>query len=247
MRSRHEPEDGEMTGHEDQGHLYATTPDPGLRRKQVVTLACGALAVVAGAYLITTEVMESSQETLPEPAALAPLTTAATPGIDGTGVSVVPGTLRASRTTHPAKSARRAPSPTPDDLAPDDLAPADLASAVPAAPSAMVAAAPHAMVTRRVETIRDGTVRVSAARFDLSGQSDLRLAGDAGFPAGGGVNCTNRVRLDADDPASARSGLLLCWRTSDDRSVVTMAVVARGSPDARDSVDIIEQEWAALD
>ncbi|MFI1994347.1 hypothetical protein [Actinoplanes sp. NPDC020271] len=240
MRSGRDREDGDMTDDEHHGHVYAsaaaTTPGRKVRHTQVVIGVSGALAVLAGAYLITTQVMETSQKTLPEPAALAPLTTPVTPGIDGTGVSPVPGHLRASRTTHPAQIARRAPSPTPDDLG---------SSLIPA-PLETVAAAPHAMVTRRVETLRNGTIRVSSARFDLSGQSDLRLAADAGYPVGDGVHCTSRVRFAADDPAAARDDLLLCWRTSDDRSVVTMAIATQGSPDPRDSVAVIEQEWATL-
>ncbi len=236
--------DQEQYDYVQNGSVYAsaaaTAPHRNLRRKQLVAGMGGALALIAGAYLITTQVMETHQQTLPEPAALAPLTTAATtPGIDGTGVSAVPGNLQASRTTHPAQIAKRAPSPTPAALA-------GLASA-PAPPAQTAAGVPQAMVTRRVETVRNGTVRVSSARFDLTGQSDLQLAADPGHAVGDGVYCTNRVRFAADEPVTTRTGLLLCWRTSDDRSVVTMAVAAHGVPDPSDSVDIIEQEWATLD
>ncbi|WP_436527530.1 hypothetical protein [Actinoplanes sp. HUAS TT8] len=220
------------------GSVYASAaavaPRRSHHRRQVVIGVTGALALLAGAYLLTTQVMEADQDTLPEPAALAPLTTAATtPGIDGTGLSAVPGNLRASRTTHPAQAAKRAPSPTPSVLA--------------SAPSATAAAFPQAMVTRRVETVRNGTVRVSSARFDLTGQSDLLLAADAGHDEGDGVRCTSRVRFAASEPVTDRDGLLLCWRTSDDRSVVTMAVAAQGAPDPQDSILIIDQEWATLD
>lgn len=222
------------------GSVYASAaaiaPRRGLRRRQLVAGATGAVAVIAGAYVLTTRLMESDQETLPEPAALAPLTTAATPGIDGTGLYAVPGNLQASRATRPAQTAKRAPSPTPSFL-----------PSVVASPSETAAARLHAMVMRRIETVRNGTVRVSSARFDLTGQSDLTLAADEGHAERDGVRCTNRVRFSPDEPAATRNSLLLCWRTSGDRSVVTMAVAARGRPDPEDSIGIIEQEWAALD
>ncbi|BCY13907.1 hypothetical protein L3i22_089950 [Actinoplanes sp. L3-i22] len=218
------------------GSVYAsaaaTAPRRSLRRKQAVAGVTGALALLAGTYFLTTKLMETSQDTLPEPAALAPLTTAATPGIDGTGISAVPGNLEAPRTTHPAQAAKRAPSPTPSDLTPQAEMPSETAAG---------------LVTRRVETIKNGTVRISSARFDLTGQSDLLYAADQGDAAGDGVYCTNRVRFGADEPVAEKAGLLLCWRTSDLRSVVTMAVAVQGTPDPRDCVGIIEQEWAALE
>jgi hypothetical protein len=236
--------DGEMTDddHYDyvaKGSVYAsaaaTAPRRSLRRKQAVAGVTGALALLTGTYFLTTRLMETSQDSLPEPAALAPLTTAARPAIDGTGISAVPGNLKAPRTTHPAQAAKRTPLPTPSDLAPRVGTPSGTAEERPAG-----------SVTRRVETVRNGTVRISSARFDLTGQSDLRYAADEGDAAGYGVYCTNRVRFDADEPVVEKAGLLLCWRTSDVRSVVTMAVAVQGTPDRQDSVGIIEQEWAAL-
>ncbi|GIE88758.1 hypothetical protein [Actinoplanes regularis] len=224
-----------------QGQLYVSATVTAqrrrdFRRKLTVAGVTGAVAVLAGAYLLTTRVTETGQEAVPEPAALAPLTTAATPAIDETGRSAVPGNLRASRATRPAQPAKRAPSPTPATLA--------ALSAPVGGPSGPEQ---RGIVTRRVETVQNGTVRVSSARFDLTGQNDLPFAADAGYAAGNDVRCTTRVRFSADEPVAAQPNLLLCWRVSDRRSVVTMAVAAHGLPDPRDSVDIIAREWASLE
>ncbi|AEV87585.1 Neuronal acetylcholine receptor subunit alpha-4 [Actinoplanes sp. SE50] len=229
------------------GSVYAseaaTAPHRrGLQRRQTAIGIAGAIAVLVGSGFIVTQLMDARQDTLPEPAALAPLTTAATPGMEGTGVSAVPGNLRAPRTTHPAEAAKRAPSPTPMSL------PEEPGASAPYAPSSMAVAqqGQQAPVIRRVETVHNGTVRISTARADLTGRGDLQLAADTGFAAGDGIRCTNRVRFSPDEPATTREYLLLCWRTSDRRSVITMAVAAHGAPTPADSAKIIIREWDSL-
>ncbi len=230
-----------------EGHIYVSAVVTAqrrrdLRRRLAVAGVTGTFAVLAGAYFLTTRVTGAGQDTVPEPAALAPLTTAVTPSTDGTGQSPVPGEFRASRTTRPAQPAKRTPSPTPATLT-------ALSAPVGGPPQASETpgAVKHGVVTRRVETVQNGTVRVSSARFDLTGENDLPLAADGGYAAGNDVRCTTRLRFGAGEPVAARAGLLLCWRVSDRRSVVTIAVAAHGMPDPRDSVDIIAREWAALE
>jgi hypothetical protein len=45
---------------------------------------------------------------------------------------------------------------------------------------------------------------------------------------------------------AVRPNLLLCWRTSDDRSVATVLIDQSGKPSTADSVRIIDREWAKL-
>jgi hypothetical protein len=40
--------------------------------------------------------------------------------------------------------------------------------------------------------------------------------------------------------------MLVCWRTSARRSVVTVAVAEQGRPSSGDSVAVIQREWARL-
>ncbi|KUL32657.1 hypothetical protein [Actinoplanes awajinensis] len=250
-----ESEDGDMSDdqheHVPAGNVYVSAAAAAphrraLRRKQALVGVAGAAALLAGAGFLAAQLMEPQQETLPEPAALAPPATVATPGIEGTGQSVVPGDLPAPRTTYPADPARRTPSPTPSDLQ-TEIDASVAAGGFPQAASPSAAQGQSGPVTRRVETVRNGTVRVSSARFDLSDKGDRRLAADQGRLVADGVHCTNRVRFEEGETAVVRDGLLLCWRTSDQRSVVTMAIVKQGVPDTADSVAVIEREWAALD
>jgi len=112
----------------------------------------------------------------------------------------------------------------------------------PLKPQAAAAAGP---VNERTERTADGSIRVISAEHDLSGQRELRLV-DGGKPVGNGVSCTNRMRFAQGAPATARPTVLVCWRVSAKRSVVTMAVTPEGMPSTAASVELIDKEWAGL-
>ncbi|GAA2703949.1 hypothetical protein [Actinoplanes palleronii] len=96
------------------------------------------------------------------------------------------------------------------------------------------------------EPTDNGSVRVTTARHDLTDSSTLLLAGDRGKSVGAGVNCTNKVRFTRDAPVTERPTLLMCWKTSSSRSVVTMMAAPDGKPSADDNISIIDREWAKL-
>lgn len=100
-------------------------------------------------------------------------------------------------------------------------------------------------VKERNERTAQGTIRVVSARYDLTGQRELGLAGDDGDPVGS-ARCTQRVKFSAEAAAQVKPSLLLCWRTSAGRSVVTLAAVPGGHPSSARSVAAIDREWAAL-
>ncbi len=108
------------------------------------------------------------------------------------------------------------------------------------------AAEAAASINEWTEKVKNGSVRVTTAHRDLTGESALLIAGDRGKSVGGDVNCTNKVRFSQDAPAMERPTMLLCWRTSSDRSVVTMMATPDGEPSAGASVSIINREWAKL-
>jgi len=110
------------------------------------------------------------------------------------------------------------------------------------APPAGAATGP---VRERNEKTAQGTIRVVSARYDLTGQRELGLAGDDGDPVGS-ARCTQRVKFSAEAAAQVKPSLLLCWRTSAGRSVVTLAAVPGGHPSSARSVAAIDKEWAAL-
>ncbi|WP_127542579.1 hypothetical protein [Actinoplanes sp. OR16] len=101
-------------------------------------------------------------------------------------------------------------------------------------------------VTEQTKTIKGTTVRVTSARHDLTGTQRLLIAGDEGWGVGNGIHCTNRIRFSQNVPATERPTVLLCWRTSSDRSVITMATDPQGKPSTATSVDLIKDEWAKL-
>jgi len=106
-------------------------------------------------------------------------------------------------------------------------------------------AAAAGVVNQRNETTPEGTLRVLTARHDLSGQRELLMAADEGF-AVGAARCTQRFRFSAGDQGRERPTMMLCWRTSANRSVVTLAVAKKGRPSAASSAVVINREWSRL-
>ncbi|MFF0376390.1 hypothetical protein [Actinoplanes missouriensis] len=221
------------------------------RRKQAIVGIAGATAVLAGAGFLVLQLNSSEQPSLPEPAALAPLTgsaqaSAPTGNEAGDAEPGRTGEAEPSETRTPAKSTKPAdaveisPTPSPSPSAAEADASAASEDRLRAA---TVTAGP---VSERTELLENGTIRIVSAPRDLTGERDLQLAADRGKPAGQGVKCTTKVRIAGGVPESARPTMLLCWRTSEERSVVTMAVVPSGEPPTRSSVKIIGKEWAKL-
>ncbi|MEU4429001.1 hypothetical protein AB0F81_51055 [Actinoplanes sp. NPDC024001] len=221
----------------------ATTPQRReRRRKQAVVGIAGAAAVLAGAGFLATQLMSEEQPSLPEPAAMAPLTASA-PASTPAEPSAEPSVTRTSKSPKAAKPVELSPAPTVSRT--PDAAPTPTSTASPTQGSQLSVQSQDG-VTERTEALANGTIRIVSARSDLSGQRELALAGDQGKSVGDGVRCTNEVRIASGLPAGQRPTMLLCWRTSKARSVVTMAMVPKGDAPTAKSVDIIGKEWAKL-
>ncbi|BBH63797.1 hypothetical protein ACTI_04820 [Actinoplanes sp. OR16] len=228
-----------------EGGLYAAatadTPERrNRRRKQALVAITGAAAVLAGGGFLALQLNNADQPSLPEPAALAPLTgtAAASPSVEAE-----PSVTRTSKkAAKPADAVEISPAPSPSES--ESAAEAQASAA--AKSEVKAATAESGPITERTELLENGTIRIVSAPRDLTGERDLQLAADRGKPAGQGVKCTTKVRVAAGVPESQRPTLLLCWRTSEDRSVVTMAVVPSGEPPTASSVEIIGKEWARL-
>lgn len=104
----------------------------------------------------------------------------------------------------------------------------------------------NVLTTSASENTAQGPIQITTARGDLRGASPQALAGDAGKAAGNGVSCTKRLRFSVNAPAKTIPNMLLCWKTSAERSVVTMATAKKGSPSTAASTAIIAREWAKL-
>lgn len=97
----------------------------------------------------------------------------------------------------------------------------------------------------RTEKTSEGTVKVVTAKGDLTGQRELLLAADQGQPVGQ-ARCTQRLKFANSAVSREMPTVLLCWRVSAKRSVVTFAVAKKGKPSAQASESIIDREWAKL-
>lgn len=100
-------------------------------------------------------------------------------------------------------------------------------------------------VTTAVKRHGDETVRVITARQDLTGYRELgSVVGGRPFRK---ADCTQTFRFSQDGAAKRLPRLLVCWRTSETRSVFTVSVDPEGSPSRAFSVTALESAWSRLD
>jgi hypothetical protein len=90
-----------------------------------------------------------------------------------------------------------------------------------------------------------GTMRVVTAHGDLTGLRELAwVAG--GVTVHGDVRCTQTFRFANQAKPTRQPTLLLCWKTSPTRSVVTAQVRTDGHPSVSRSTAVIAREWRKL-
>ena len=234
--------------HEDGAYRPPSRLVRGLK-KTAVGLA--GLAVIGSGTYFATDMYLSHRDliTTAEPPALAPTTaaTVATPATPrATTGSPAPFLLQATKS---AVRQQQRPSPTPaPTLQPDDLLATTQVNRLLQAPepAGMALADSPVTVTRR--TAADGSqVRVVSARRDLTeSRYGLLLAADLGQPVGD-ARCTRNFRPDPRRPIQNRTTMLLCWRASAAKSVVTIAVAPTGKqPRPPASIALLTTEWASL-
>ena len=240
--------DGDLPGDE---RIRARATSDGAR---IVAGSLGlALVLAAGFFLVTDEVTDSDRS----PGALAPLIPAVAPGTTTAGTRPVPAI---ATTLAPAPGVAPAESPAADpgraDAGRADAGRADAARPASARPGGQgrtagavepqpLAAAGGPVdagaVSSSTLTTAEGSIRVTTAKADLAERSDLLLAAD-----GGDGRCTRNLRIGAPD-ARVVPDMLLCWRTSATRSVITLATATRGRPSEMASLAVLDREWARLD
>lgn len=223
------------------------------RRKQAMIGAAGLLSILGVGGIVATQVLTDSDTA---PAArngalqpVAPSTSAPLAG-KAPGSSANPSAAAKGYWTPGAKPVTPTPRPstTAEQIAAARSAAATATNQVrrPMSPAdARVATVQDTEVT--TSTVRRGgeTLTVKSARQDLTGYAELRLAADEGKKVGN-ARCTNKIRASAGAPATERPTLLLCWRTSAQRSVFTLAVKVTGRPSQAASVAAIDKAWAKL-
>jgi hypothetical protein len=228
------------------------------RRKKLAVGVAGLAAILAGGGYAVSVYQAARDATIiggdtgalgPPPAVSPAATTSAPPAASPSGSASPSG--RSSPSSRPPSTrlsaarqlSRPSPTPTPSPLADEQAAGAQVSRLLPAPANASggpAAAGRSAVVAN--ETGADG----SAIRI-VSGRHDLRTrlwAADAGVQVGD-ARCTQNLRIDGR-AAEVRPRMLLCWRVSAARSVVTVATNATGKPSTATSVRVIERVWQQL-
>lgn len=155
---------------------------------------------------------------------------------------LVPATRSAVR-----QQERPSPTPAPTQL-PDDLLATTQVNRLLQAPTPGGVALADSPVTVSLHTGADGSqVRVVSARRDLiEARYGLLLVGDPGVPVGD-ARCSRTFRPDPRQPVQIRPTMLLCWRSAQAKSVVTVAIAPAGrQPLAGTSLAMLNAEWASL-
>jgi hypothetical protein len=241
----------------DESGVYRSTTARGISRRQMAVAGlAGLLLLGGGTYLITGQAGDAATTT-GNVGAPAPAVPSAEPAVPeaSPSPSEVPSSAPSSVAAAPA-SVKPSPTKTAATSRPDpekvrkeinEARKKAEADGIPLQrpPVNKGKAVAQNLVSTRTEQTATGTIRITTARADLAGQQDQALAGDEGNPAGE-ARCTQKIQFTRSAPARDIPTTLLCWRTSDDRSVVTMAVVESGRPHAAASLAIIDREWAKL-
>jgi hypothetical protein len=227
-----------------EGGLYASAsaadPDRAARhRRRLAAGITGAVAALAGATFLVTQLMNERQPTLPEPAALAPQTTPATTASTPEVTAPVSRTPKITRHAAPVEV-----SPAPSMEASREASPDSAEARASAAIDELrerLRLSERSKVTEH--PYEDGTMRVVASWRDVSGESLLLRARDAGKPSGKGARCTTAIR-DDPDVNLGRPLTLMCWRTSASRSVVVVTTASSAGAEAvAVAVSLIDTEW----
>ena len=221
------------------------------RRQQAIAGVAGLAVLGAGAYLVTAQVVDNTRTETKDAAALAPAPLEPHPPSASESASAEPSES-ASASASPSAVTPAPPAPSKTLTAEQRVAKARAAASKAGypvkrglVPTAKVAAGPVSV--RNTGSLQQGgTMRIVSAPYDLTGTRELLWAADEGNPAGDDVRCTQNFKLSNDTAARVRPTMLLCWRTSAGKSVVTVAVARNGKPASAASVAVIDREWAKI-
>jgi hypothetical protein len=220
------------------------------RRKQAVAGAVGVAAILGGgAFLVTQQLTDDAGTVVQDTGAMAPLTPAAPESVTPSASAFTPK-KSAAPTSRSASPSTSPTSKTPKQRIAEARAAASKAGTqvrrpLPPTNGGAIAASSEVTVTNTGSLKDGGTMRVVSAKQDLTGQRELRWAADDGETVAN-ARCTQNFVFSSGSPAKERPTMLLCWRTSAERSVITVAVTANGRPSAANSVSILNKQWARL-
>ena len=114
-----------------------------------------------------------------------------------------------------------------------------------AKPAAAVSVAPVTVTTTGSLPKDHHTMRIVSAHADLTGQRELAWAADSGHPVGA-ARCTQNFRFNPQSPAGIRPTMLMCWRTSQAKSVYVISVDLDHKPSEQAATAVLSQTWNKL-
>ena len=243
----HEP------GHE-QAPAAVPVPAPDRRshhRKRAAIGIAGLAVLGGGAFLITHQVTDDDT-VVRDTGALAPLSPASSDPSAPAATASAPS-ASASAQKPAAVKPTASPSPSKSLTAEERVAKARAAASKAGFPvqRGLVQTKGDATATGPV-SVRNtgslqsgGTLRIVSARHDLTGQREQAWAADEGKKVGD-ARCTQNFHFSNNGTPKERPTMLLCWRTSQGKSVLTVAVVKEGRPDPAKTVASLTEEWNKL-
>jgi len=89
------------------------------------------------------------------------------------------------------------------------------------------------------------TLRLVAARADLTGLLELGWAGDQGTAVGEG-RCTQLLDITGQGEPETKPTMMLCWRTSEALSVYGIAIDQDRKPSGTETMAAVQDLWAEL-
>jgi hypothetical protein len=233
------------------------------KRRRGLIIATGAAVAAVGA-LVALQIAPDRQSNLAEPdtlggiltasASLVPMDPAVDPAVTGGALSVPGSSTSASPDTTPQDAGTKTPAAknSKSMTVEEEIEAARDAAAKAGYPLRRpLVAKPKAQANGPVSVTNEGSLKKGAslrtvsARYDLTGQRELLWA--AGKPEKvGQAECTQKFRFSNDSGPKERPTMLLCWRTSDAKSVLTVAVTREGRPSAKKTVAALEKKWKAM-
>ncbi|MEU4622154.1 hypothetical protein AB0G04_19595 [Actinoplanes sp. NPDC023801] len=114
-------------------------------------------------------------------------------------------------------------------------------------PQSLTAVVPEIDV-KKIGSVQKGgqELRVASARADLTGMRELAWVVGSGEPFRS-VRCSQTFKLSNETKPSKKPNLLICWRTSADKSVYTVMVDIDGAPSKQKSEAAIAKRWRQME
>ncbi|MCY1145359.1 hypothetical protein OWR29_45785 [Actinoplanes sp. Pm04-4] len=221
--------------------------NPKISRRRMVVGGVGLAAVLGtGAILLTANSERDSTATAPNPTPAASSSPASSPSPDAPAGSASSAPASAGPAV-PSPAVSASPKTLQERLAAARSANKRLGTEPRHAPPPNGNEIHSAVTVKNQGDIRKGgkTLRIVSARQDLTGLRELAWVADEGKPAGK-ARCTQNIRLYNNPKPRERPTLLLCWRTTADKSVYTVAVDVNERPSTAESLKAIERRWAEM-